>query len=49
MDNISRVCDIITMFDTAMLNDMDSYISDDNIHPNEVGHKRIADNILMQL
>ena len=49
IDNISKVCDIITMFDAAMLNDMDSYISDDNIHPNELGHKRIADNILMQL
>jgi len=49
IDNISKVCDIITMFDAAMLDDMNSYISNDNIHPNEKGHKRIADNILMQL
>ena len=48
VDNISKVCDIITMFDYDMLKDMDKYISDDNIHPNVEGHKRIAENILKQ-
>lgn len=45
--NISKVCDIINMFDDEMLNDKE-YISDDNIHPNEKGHARIAQNILNQ-
>jgi lysophospholipase L1-like esterase len=44
--NISKVCDIISMFDEEMLRD--EYISDDNIHPNVEGHKRIAENILRQ-
>lgn len=45
--NISHICDIIYMFDDEMLGEKE-YISDDNIHPNEKGHKRIAENILKQ-
>lgn len=48
VDNISKVCDIIEMFDFQILKDIDKYISDDNIHPNMTGHKRIAANILKQ-
>ena len=48
IDNISKVCDIIEMFDTTMGFDMNEFTSDDNIHPNEVGHKRIAGNIVLQ-
>lgn len=42
--DICKVCDIIVMFDDEMLNYR--YLSSDNIHPNEEGHKRIAENIL---
>ncbi len=49
VDNIRKVCDTIDMFDAEMFEDMDSYISDDGIHPNARGHRRIADNILKQL
>ena len=38
--------DIIYMFDDSMTDS--KYFSDDNIHPNEIGHKRIALNILKQ-
>jgi lysophospholipase L1-like esterase len=50
IDNISKVCDIITMFDstTYLKGDRDAYMSDDNIHPNEIGHKMIAGNIVKQ-
>ena len=47
VDNISKVCDTITMFDSEMVDD--KYISDDGIHPNVEGHKRIANNIIKQL
>lgn len=47
ISNIHKVCDIIYMFDDSMTDT--KYFSDDNIHPNELGHKRIALNILKQL
>ena len=47
ISNIRKVCDIIYMFDDSMTDDR--YFSDDNIHPNEIGHKRVALNILKQL
>lgn len=43
---ISKVCDIMYMFDNEMTDI--KYLSDDNIHPNSVGHKRIAENIIKQ-
>ena len=45
--NISKVCDIMYMFDDDMVGS--EFLSDDNIHPNTLGHKRIADNILKQI
>lgn len=44
--NISKVCDIMYMFDDEMVSA--EYLSNDNIHPNELGHKGIAHNILAQ-
>ena len=47
IDKVRQICDIITIFDAEMISD--EYISDDGIHPNVKGHKRIAFNILEQI
>ncbi|MBR4377288.1 MAG: SGNH/GDSL hydrolase family protein [Bacilli bacterium] len=47
ISHISKVCDIMYMFDDEMIKD--EFLSDDNIHPNEIGHERIAKNILKQI
>ena len=47
IDKVRKICDIITIFDAEMISD--EYISDDGIHPNVKGHKRIAFNILEQI
>lgn len=44
--DISKVCDTIYMFDIDSMGD--EYLSDDKIHPNVEGHKRIAETILNQ-
>lgn len=46
IQNISKICDIMYMFDDDMLTK--DFLSDDNIHPNALGHRRIAYNILKQ-
>ena len=47
ISNIRKVCDIMYMFDDSMTDT--KYFSNDNIHPNEKGHRRIAYNILEQI
>lgn len=44
--NVQNICDTMYMFDDAMIDR--EYLSDDNIHPNEKGHLRIAGNIVRQ-
>ena len=44
ISQVNNICDIIYMFDDEMISE--EYLSDDNIHPNEQGHKRIANNIM---
>lgn len=43
VDNISKLCGTISIFDSSMIG---KYISDDNIHPDALGHKRIAQHIV---
>ena len=45
--NIKSICDIMYMFDDEMCKQ--DYLSSDNLHPSEIGHKRIANNILNQV
>lgn len=49
LDNVKYTCDILHLFDDEMLKDMDAYMSNDGLHPNEKGHSRIADNIIQKL
>ena len=45
--NVWKICNNVkNMFDDEMIENMSDYISDDNIHPNREGHKRIARNIM---
>ena len=46
LKEVEKVCKVMYMFYTTMLNE--NYISDDNIHPNEKGHRHIAQNIIEQ-
>lgn len=43
LDKISKICDIIFMFKSDEFSD--ELLSDDNLHPNDEGHKIIAKNI----
>jgi len=49
LDIVRYTCDILGMFDDEMLENMDEYISNDGLHPNEKGHSRIADNLMQKL
>ena len=49
LDNVKYTCDILGMFDDEMLENMDEYISNDGLHPNEKGQSRIADNLIKKL
>lgn len=45
--NIKSICDTMYMVDDEMLKQ--DYLSSDNIHPSELGHELIAENILNQV
>lgn len=49
LDNVKYTCDILHLFDDDMLENIQDYISNDGIHPNEKGQSRIADNLMQKL